>query len=169
MSKISSPSLQMERIELGAWKFAFFSVTDEDVYSFKFLFDILSEQYIFDLCATVWIRGFDLQLSFYLLNRVSLCSRYGFFSDTFTYFVPIGVIEDRITIFNSIYFHQKSVMRLFILVLDWILVNVSLIMRMNLSSQPNFCRAEKKKSQSNLSKVFIQFTWHIDCATNERK
>ena len=28
----------------------------------------------------VWIRGFSLRLSFYLSKRVSLCSRYGFFT-----------------------------------------------------------------------------------------
>ena len=40
--------------------------------------------------------------------------------------------------------------RSFTLILDWILVYISLTMRMNLSPYPNFCKAEKLKFQSTL-------------------
>ena len=40
--------------------------------------------------------------------------------------------------------------RPFTLILDWILVYISLTMRMNLSPYPNFCKAEKLKFQSTL-------------------
>ena len=69
----------------------------------QFPFWYIFELYIFDRSATVWIKGFGLRLTFYLLKRVSLCSRYGFFYWTFTYFVPIGSMEDRVTKINSMY------------------------------------------------------------------
>ena len=56
---------------------------------------------------SVWVRGFGLQLHFYLSKTVSLCSRYGLFSHTSTYFVPIGVIKGRVTKINSKYFNGK--------------------------------------------------------------
>ena len=40
-------------------------------------------------------------------------------------------------------------------------------MWMNLRRYPNFCAAEKYKSQSALSNFFIQFIWHIDYATQK--
>ena len=46
-----------------------------------------------------------LWLSFYLLKSVSLCSRYGFFCYTFTYFVPFGVIKNRVTKISFKYFN----------------------------------------------------------------
>ena len=59
--------------------------------------------------------------------------------------------------------------RPFILILDWILVNVTLIMLTNLSPFSNFCKAEKTKSLSALWKIFIQLIWHIDYVANSRK
>ena len=52
------------------------------------------------MCIPAWRRGFCLWLSFYLSNRVSLCSRYGFFCYTFTYFVPFWVIQNKVIKIN---------------------------------------------------------------------
>ena len=57
--------------------------------------------YMSDLCIAVRIRRFGLRLSFYLSQRVSFCSRCGFFYYTSSYFVPIEVIEDRVTKINA--------------------------------------------------------------------
>ena len=43
--------------------------------------------------------------------------------------------------------------RPFILILDWMLVNTTLIMRMNLTPYPNICKSEEIKSQSTLPKT----------------
>ena len=43
--------------------------------------------------------------------------------------------------------------RPFILILDWMLVYATLIMRMNFSPYPNFCKSEEIKSQSTLPKA----------------
>ena len=42
----------------------------------------------------------------------------------------------------------------FILILDWMLVYATLIIQMNFSPFPNFCKTEKTKSQSTLPKTF---------------
>ena len=43
--------------------------------------------------------------------------------------------------------------RPFILIFDWMLVNATLIMRMNLTPYPNICKSEEIKSQSTLPKT----------------
>ena len=43
--------------------------------------------------------------------------------------------------------------RPYILILDWILVYATLIVRMNFSLYPTFCKTEKAKSQSTLPKA----------------
>ena len=43
--------------------------------------------------------------------------------------------------------------RPFILILDWMLVYATLIVRMNFSPYPTFCKTEKAKSQSTLPKA----------------
>ena len=57
----------------------------------------------------------------------------------------------------------------FILILDWMLVNTTLITWINFCPYPNFCKPESKKSHSSLSKVLIQFILHIDYVKNSRK
>ena len=59
------------------------------------------------MCTTVCIRGFSLHLSFYLEQESSSCSRYGFSCYTFTYFAPIGVMEERVIKINSKDFNEK--------------------------------------------------------------
>ena len=86
------------RVEIGVWEVVFFSYSKGNcIFFFQFPFWYISEQYKFDLCITAWRNGFGLQLSFYLSKRISLRCRYGFFCYTFTYFVPFGVIENRVT------------------------------------------------------------------------
>ena len=105
ISKILCPSLQME-----SWArclSCIFSCSRGNcIFFFNFLFDIfwnsISLAYV---CITAWSIGFGLRLSVYLSTRVSLCSRYGFFCCTFTYFVPFGVIENRVTKINFKYFN----------------------------------------------------------------
>ena len=48
---------------------------------------------------------------------------------------------------------KRSDRRPFISILDWMLVYATFFMRMNLSPYSNFCKAEKIKSQSTLSKA----------------
>ena len=84
--------------------------------------------------------------------------------------IPINEIDkclSRNNVYNieSMSIHHKGTPRIrvkgsdkmqFTLILDWMLVNATLIVRMNLSPYPNFCKAEKTKSQATLSKIFIQ-------------
>ena len=52
--------------------------------------------------------------------------------------------------------------RLFILILDSILMYATLIVRMDLSPYLNLCKAEKiKQLQGYYRKIFIQFIWHM--------
>ena len=51
--------------------------------------------------------------------------------------------------------------RLFILILDWMLVYATSILRMNLSPYPNLCKVEKVKSQSTLSKFLKKSKYMI--------
>ena len=82
MSKIpSSPELQMESLAkylVGC----IFRFPDEIAYFFiNIIFDTFWESIKFGRCNTTWRRGFGLRLSFYLLKKVSICSRYvDFFS-----------------------------------------------------------------------------------------
>ena len=71
------------------------------IFFFQFPFWCILEYYKVGLCITAWRRGFGLRLFFHLSKRVSFCSRYGFFSSTFSYIVPFGVIENRVTKINS--------------------------------------------------------------------
>ena len=81
------------RVELGVWEVLFFSVPEEILYCFfNFLCDIFWDS-INVAYVSQWRIWFGLRLSYYLSKRVSLCSRYGFFCYSFTYFVPFGVIE----------------------------------------------------------------------------
>ena len=68
---------------------------------FQFPFLYILQKYRFGLIITDWRRRFDLRLSFILSKRVSLCSRYEFFCYSLTYFVPFGVIDNRVTKLNS--------------------------------------------------------------------
>ena len=77
MSKIpSSPELQMESLAkylVGC----IFRFPDEIAYFFiNIIFDTFWESIKFGRCNTTWRRGFGLRLSFYLLKKVSICSRY---------------------------------------------------------------------------------------------
>ena len=47
------------------------------------------------LCTTVWVRAW-------------FCSRYRFFCYTFTHFIPIGVIEEKVIKISPKYFNWKS-------------------------------------------------------------
>ena len=46
----------------------------------------------------------------------------------------------------------------FISILNWMLLNTTSIILINMFLYPSICKAEKTKSQSNLSKVLIHFT-----------
>ena len=81
------------RVELGVWENLFFSVPEEILYMFfSFLCDIFWNSINLAYVSQRRI-GCGLRLLYYLSKRVSLCSRYGFFCYTFTYFIPFGVIE----------------------------------------------------------------------------
>ena len=101
MWKILSPPLAKR-----VWEVVFLPVPEVVYFSFNILFDIFWD-YIFDLYIKIWRRGFGLRLSFYLSKRASLCSRYGVFYYTFTYFVPIRLIEGGVTKINCKCFNGK--------------------------------------------------------------
>ena len=93
--------LSKGRVELGDWEIVFFS--------FQRKSHILSMSFLIHL-GIVYIDQlgrFGLRLSFSLLKRVSLSSRYNFFCYTFTFFCPIGVIKHRVTKINSKHFNGK--------------------------------------------------------------
>ena len=95
------------RVEPVVWVVVFFHVPGEIVYSFfNFHFNIFWNSInLAKVCITAWRRGFGLRSSFNLSKRVSLCSRYGFFCYSITYFVPFGVIENRVTKISFKYFN----------------------------------------------------------------
>ena len=90
------------KFELGVWEMVFFPIQKDSKYSFNFLFDIFLEQYMFGQYTTVSIRGFGLSSSFYQSKSVS-----DFFYYTLSYYVPTGVIEDRVTKISSKCFNGK--------------------------------------------------------------
>ena len=94
MPKVLSSTLQMASWARCLRGSVFFCLRRNWIF-FQYPFWYILESYTFDLCTTVLIRGFGLQLSFYLSKGVPLCSGYGFF--LIIYFVLIGVIEDKVT------------------------------------------------------------------------
>ena len=82
------------RVELGVWEVAFFPFPDEIVCSFfNFLFDIFWNST--NLAYVTQLGEDDLVCDY--LKRVSACFVYGLFYCTFIYFVPFGLIENRVT------------------------------------------------------------------------
>ena len=145
MSKVHpSPIIQMENGELSqvSGRSCFFPVPEETLCSFWYIL----EQYKFDLCTTVWLRGFGLNVTFLPFKESLTLFQIWTFYYTYIYFVPIGVMENRVTKANSKYFNgilqrldfflkfifqlyvSSSDRRPFILILDQILVYTSLIM-----------------------------------------
>ena len=106
----------------------FFFVPVEVVYSFNFLIDVFWNS----ICLTFITQFGWKDLAYdYLFNfqRVSLCSRYGFFYYTFTYFVPIWVIKDRVIKSNSKYLNGK----LWPLHFSWLINYIYMIQTIRLS------------------------------------
>ena len=64
------------RLELGIWEVVFFPVPEVIVYSFLVYFGIVQIWHMYHS----WEKRIGLRLSFYLPKRISLCSRYVFFT-----------------------------------------------------------------------------------------
>ena len=105
MSKIPGPPLQMESWARCLGGCILSCSRGNCILFFQFPFWYILEQYKSALCITAWTRGFGPRPSFYLSNRISLCSRYRFFCYTFTYFVPFEVIKNRVTKISFKYFN----------------------------------------------------------------
>ena len=102
MSKIPGPPLQVESLArwLGGCIFSCSRGNFISVYSF---FNIL---FWYFYVSKFGEQGLLYDI-FYLSKRVSLCSRRGFFLYSFAYFVPFGVIENRVTKIKFKYFNQN--------------------------------------------------------------
>ena len=105
MFKIPSLPLQMKSLARCLGGCIFSCSRGNCIFFFQYTFWYILEYYKFGLYITGWRRRFGLRLPFYLSKRVLLCSRYGFFYYTFTYFVLFGVIENRVTKINFKYFN----------------------------------------------------------------
>ena len=70
------------------WEVAFFPVPEEIIYSFLVY-------YLLD------------KRDWFTINFLPLGSRNGFFNYTFTYFVSLGVIQERVTKVNFKYFNEN--------------------------------------------------------------
>ena len=93
MSKIFSPPLQMESWARCLRGRHFLFVLEEIVYSFRFLFDIFwNSVYLTYVPLKESLTLFQIWIIFYY---------------TFTYFVPIGLIGNRVTKIKSRYFNGK--------------------------------------------------------------
>ena len=91
------------RVELGVWEVVFFPVPEEIVYYFLVYFEIVQISSMYhSLNKRVWF-------TIILLSRKESLTLFQiwFFYYTFTYFVPFGVIENRVTKVKSKYFNGK--------------------------------------------------------------
>ena len=87
-------------VELGVWTVVFFPFPEESVYSFLVYFGIVQVWPMYQsLDKKVWFT-----IIFLHLKESLILLQIWIFYYTFTYFVPFGVIENRVTKVKSKYF-----------------------------------------------------------------
>ena len=92
----------------GAWEVIFFFCSSSNYIFFQFHFWFILEWQIFDLCTIVWINKLTIVNDYLFTSQREsrAVPDMDLFYYTFNYFIPIGIIEVRVTKTNSKYFNS---------------------------------------------------------------